>query len=587
MEITDLVNLIASNSRHRDYERVCKLASDYKAWVTGEGLDGMLQQFVKRESEDDFKQRLLLTAHIIPTIVNKARNVFTKGLRSNAINLYYSHEGPNKTESLSENLSEFYGMKDERHFLDQFSVDMTFTDPNGWLICETEGTDGDTYAKSYPFYVSSEDALNFDIDNGTLEWLFIRSALKINTKGKVIAGWRYTLYTGDRAIIAEQIDGELVNAYLHKEYQIYQVGENFYFKDQEGSVFVLIEPEAYNLTAPIAMRWGYLPDAMTMHRTFVSALEPARPYFKKALKAVSEFDLATTLHAFPQKVEYAPRCQAIGCNNGILADGNTCSACHGQGFQVTHTSAQDIIRMQIPRTADEAMSLTNLVAYVTLPIDVLTFQSTNVDKLTREAIKAIFNSDTFTQSEIQQTATEQVINLQAVYDTIYPFAVQYSELWSYIIWQTSEYMSISEGLIITKIVKQDFKLKTFDELMADLQAAKTAGADVTIINGLSDDIASVQYKDEPDKLQKHNTMQRFNPFIDKTENEKLSIVSTLPIDNDTRVLYTFYGQIFNDIDIERPEFYSLATAKQRDIIYEYVAKYKESVTATLTVDMTE
>jgi hypothetical protein len=587
MEITDLVNLIASNSRHQDYERVCKLASDYKAWVTGEGLDAMLEKIVKRESEEDFKQRLRLTAHIIPTAVNKARTVFTKGLRSNAINLYYSHSDTSKTESLSENLSEFYGMKDERRFLDQFSVDMTFTDPNGWLICETEGTDGDTYAKSYPFYVSSDDALDFKVDNGVLEWLFIRSALKINTKDRVIDGWRYTLYGNDRAIIAEQIDGEPILPYLNKEFQIYQVGENYYFKDNNESVFVVIEPEEYNLTAPIAMRWGYIPDALTMHRTYVSALEPAIPYFKKALKAVSELDLGTTLHAFPQKIEYAPRCQEIGCNCGTMPDGGSCPKCHGSGFQVTHTSAQDVIRLALPRTADEAMTLTNLVAYVTLPIEVLNFQNTYVKELTAEMQKAIFNSDTFTQSEIQQTATEQTINLQAVYDTIYPFAVQYSELWAYIVWQTAEYMSISDGLTITKIVKQDFKLKTFDELMADLKAAKDAGADVTIINGLSDDIASVQYKDEPDKLEKHNTMQRFNPFIDKTENEKLAIVSTLPMDNDTRVLYTFYGQIFNDIDIERPEFYSLATIKQREIIYEYVAKYKGSVTATPTVDMTE
>ena len=83
-------------------------------------------------------------------------------------------------------------------------------------------------------------------------------------------------------------------------------------------------------------------------------------------------------------------------------------------------------------------------------------------------------------------------------------------------------------------------------------------------------------------------MQKFNPFIDKTENEKMAIVSTLPVDNDIRVLYTFYGQIFNDIDIERPGFYTLASTKQRDIIYEYVKKYKDSVTATVNrPDFTE
>lgn len=587
MEVKDLVGLIAKQSRHKDYSRVCDLANDYKAWMTGIGLDKQLRQITKRESSEDFTQRVALTAHIIPAAVNKARAVFTKGLRSNAINLFYSHTDKAKTESLSKVLSEFYGMKNERAYLDQFSVDMTFTDPNGWLICETNGTDGEDYAKSYPFFVSSEDALDFDMDNGVLEWLFIRTQNEYDTKDGKERGWKYTLYGNERAIIAEQIDTDTIKISA-KEYQIVDVNGMMYFTDKDQNLFVISEPIPYNLTAPVAMRWGYIPDAATMHRTYVSVLEPARPYFKKALKAVSEFDLGTTLHAFPQKVEYAPRCTHDTCKDGCLADGSTCPACKGSGFQVTHTSAQDVIRLALPRDPAQAFSLTNLVAYVTLPIDVLTFQRDYVDKLTAEMQKAMFNSDTFTNAQVQQTATEQTINLQAIYDTIYPFAVQYSDLWAYIVWQAAEYMTISKGLTITKIVKQDFKLKTFDEVLSDLQAAKNAGADVTIINGLSDDIASIQYKDEPEKLQKHATMQKFDPFIDKTENEKMAIVTTLPVDNDIRVLYTFYGQIFNDIDIERPGFYTLASTKQRDIIYEYVKKYKDSVTATVNrPDFTE
>ena len=118
MEITDLVGLIAKQSRHKDYNRVCELAKDYKAWVTGIGLDEQLRQITKRESKEDFTQRVALTAHIIPSAVNKARAVFTKGLRSNAINLFYSHTDKAKTESLSEVLAEFYGMKNERAYLD-------------------------------------------------------------------------------------------------------------------------------------------------------------------------------------------------------------------------------------------------------------------------------------------------------------------------------------------------------------------------------------------------------------------------------------------------------------------------------------
>ena len=577
MEITDIIGLVVTGSTHPDYKRVCELAKDYRAWVTGIGLDDQLKQVVKRESNADFAARKALTFHIIPSAVSKAKAIFIKGLRSNAINLFYSHEDQSKTKDLSENLAEFYGMKDVRSYLDQFAPDMTFTDPNAWLICETAGTDGEEYAKSYPFIVPCEDALNFGMSNGVLQWLFIRSGIDISTKDGKKQGYKYTLYGNDRAIIAQQIVNEAITRQLHSENVPYEIEGIIYFRDKDGNTYMVIEPEPYNVTAPVALRWGYIPDTATMHRTFVSVLESARPYFQKALKAVSELDLGTTLHAFPQKIEYAPRCRHDTCRGGYLTDGNMCPVCKGTGIQVTHTSAQDVIQLDMPRNPEDMFQLTNLVAYVTLPIEVLNFQNTYVKELTAEMQKSIFNSDTFTNAQVQETATEQTIQLQSVYDTIYPFAVQYGDLWAYIVWQTAEYMSISDGLTITKIIKQDFKLKTFDEVLADLTAARNAGASVTIINGLSNDIASIQYKDEPEKLRKHETMQKFDPFINKSENEKMAVVMSLPLDNDIRVLYTFYGQIFNDIDIEHPEFYSLATSLQRKIIYEYVQTYKDAL----------
>lgn len=587
MEISDIIRLIVTGSRHPDYERVCKLATDYRAWVTGNGLDGMLKKIVKRESDDDFAMRKQLTAHIIPSAVNRAKLIYTKGLRSNAVNLFYSHIDEQKTKDLSANIAEFYGMKDVRAYLDQFCVDMMFTDPNAWLICETGGTDGEQYAKSYPYIVACEDALDFKLTNGVLEWLFVKASVVVQDGGKTKQVAKYTLYGNDRAIIAQQIIDETITRQLYRENTAIEVNGTIYFKDKDNNTYQLIEPLAYNVTAPVAYRWGYIYDTSTMHRTFVSALEAARPYIEKSLKAVSELDLAATLHAFPQKVEYAPRCQYDTCRDGRLSDGSDCPKCHGTGFEISHSSSQDVVRLALPRDPSTAFQLSNLITYVSLPIEILKFQNTYVHELAMEIQKSIFISDKYTIEQLLTTATAEKDNMQAIYDTLYPFAVQYSELWSYIIWQTAEYMKISEGLTITKIVKQDFKLKTFNEVMADLSAAKAAGVDVSIINGLSDDIAAIQYKDDPAALRKHEAMQRFNPFNDKSDNEKMAIVSSLPLDNDLRVLYTFYGQIFNDIDVDKPEFYSLSINMQRNIMAEYVAKYKTMVSSIAPPDFNE
>ena len=583
MQITaqDLAQL--ATTRHIDYLRTIELYNDYRSWVTGDGLDKQLEQIIKRESEEEFKQRVRLTAHIIPTAVSKARSVFNKGLRSNAISLYYSHNDTTKTEYLKNNLAEFYGMQSERQYLDQYITDSTFIDPNGWLIVETNGTDGTQYAKTYPFVVNAPDALNFQYTNGMLDWLLIQTNITYQTTDSAKAGVRYTLYGTDRAIIAEQLSNDSILKRMPRRNTLYEFDGVFYFQQNDTALFVIIEPEPYELTPPVAMRWGYIPDAMTGHRTYVSPLESARPYFKKSLKAVSEFDLATTMHAFPQRVQYAPKCQAPGCVNGLdQSTGAKCSVCDGKGFMSAHTSAQDVITLTMPRDVNEAFDLNNLVQYITLPIDVLQFQDAQVDKLVVEMQKSIFNSDVFTRSEVATTATEKTIELQAVYDTLYPFAKHYSELWQYIVSQTAEYMSIMDGLNIVAIVKQDFKLKTYDEILEDLTKAKTAGASMAIIEGLDADAANVLYKDTPDLVRKYAVMSYFDPFGGKTEQEKISISSTLPIDNDSRVLYMFFKPIFTDIEIDKGAdvFYNMAPAMQKKIINEYVIKYKATLVTT-------
>ena len=93
-------------------------------------------------------------------------------------------------------------------------------------------------------------------------------------------------------------------------------------------------------------------------------------------------------------------------------------------------------------------------------------------------------------------------------------------------------------------------------------------------------------------MKKYSVMAYFDPYRGKTEQERMNINSSLPMDNYSRVLYTFYGQIFTDIEIEigADVFYNSATRKQRDIIREYVERYTAMMTVPdidFTTDTTE
>ena len=65
--IPELVSIVTNKTKHQDYERVTKLATNYRAFVTGDGLDDMMRRFTMRETEAAFEQRQEITQHIIPS----------------------------------------------------------------------------------------------------------------------------------------------------------------------------------------------------------------------------------------------------------------------------------------------------------------------------------------------------------------------------------------------------------------------------------------------------------------------------------------------------------------------------------------
>ncbi len=561
MEIQDLIKI---NAKHADYVRVCELRDDYFAWTTGFGLDARLQRFVKRESEEEFNQRKRLTNQIVPSSVSRIKTAFQKAFQSNAISLSW---GGNKDKEFAELLSSFYGESDPAEYLQQRYIDKSFIDPNGWLVVEFAGTDGMEYAKPYPYEVTSAQAHDFKIVNGVLQYLYVRVPNMIVINKKIVEGNKFTLYTKDRAVIAIQVSPDDVPKVQYTPYIINEIDGLKYFSTSDKNVFYqLIEPEPYNLDTPFAMRWGYINDTVTDHRTLVSVLESARPYIEKSLKTVSELDINRTLHAFAQKFQYLPACREVGCVGGQnLTTGGVCTKCNGTGVDATHTSGMDIVTLTMPKMGEEAFQLTNLATYLTPPIEILNWLQTAVDKMVGEINKSVFNSDVFSRSEIVTTATEQTINLQAVYDTLYPFAKHYARLWRYIVEQSALITEID--VTVSAIVSEDFKLKTTEELYSELKTALDNGAGAATIEAIKWDIANVKFKDDPTALKKYEVMNYFEPFAGKSPQEIAGIIATLPTSDYHRTLYTFFNDIFRALEMQYGiEFYSWTYDKQKAAI---------------------
>lgn len=635
-----LLDTVSENLRHEDYKHVCDLADDYEVYVTGKGYENKLKRFNPRESEEMHKQRVVLTQITTPDIAGGCIKPMYKIGRTPAGKMI-TWKDPVKTEKNKKILEEvakmFYGEKSVDEYLTYRQVDLDSTDPNSFIVVEfrTEAGDGEvnpadknSKAIPYPFEVTSKEAVNYIYQNGILQWLVVENCIIIQTKkDKPKEGKKYILYLDNNSVVMTQIDKSMIEDWksentfttitsINDDEQPLQEKVIYFFETpgKKDKRFFKVEVFAHNIGFNPARRVGTIPDLTTRKRTCVPLIHQAKPYFEKSIKTISEFDLTNCLHVFPQKIQYSDPCPGyyqkedaragmsnealthtlIGCNKGYAPNGHTCQACHGSGYKY-HQSAQDLIQIRMPKDLTEMVSLENIIVYKYPPIELLDFQKKlGLYEYRYFAQKAVYNSEVFSKEDVT-TATEKIIDLESVYDTLKPFADSYSAMWRHIYKCIAELRDISEGMEIVHVFPNDFKMKPFSTLLDDLTKANTSGAPSHIKKALNRDITNKLYVDKPDEILRINTKEKYNPFAGKSENEINQIIANGLCTTYAKILYANFDQIFSDIEYETSQkeipnpsadkgsapvplnFYQMEEKMQRELIRAKVAEYQLAI----------
>jgi hypothetical protein len=246
-----------------------------------------------------------------------------------------------------------------------------------------------------------------------------------------------------------------------------------------------------------------------------------------------------------------------------MPDGSTCPKCKGSGYEV-HTSAQDAIYIALPRRGhqDEIFDLKTLVNYVYPPIDLVKFMDEYVEKLSVKAMQFVYNSQIYSRQQIAETATGEKIDIQAVYDTLYPLAKAMSRDWEFMVETLGDITGIAVTASFT--FDKDFKMKSLDEYYQDLVTLADSSAFVK--SSIEDDIARIVYADNPAALARHFTKKAFFPFPgDSPETIAMKMAQSY-VPQIYKTLYSTFGFIFDEIERETPGFYTLNRTKQWEII---------------------
>lgn len=588
-----LTDTVKNNIYHKHYKHVIEYANKLNILITGDNMRELLKKFSRREDDVQFNQRVELTNAITPAVSSSIMTPFYKvGRSNNVINKITFESSENYDEKISyvtEAEKYYNGDKSLHRYLETRLVELNFSDPNSFIVTEFDspeiGAQGELLSKvePRPFEVSSKNAINYFYKNNILQWLIVKSdSVYLNSKDEEIKGYNYTIYYPDIAIKFTQIDltSELIKVGQLISYDSEDGVEQYYRVDKHR--FFKVENFEYNAGHVPAVIVGYKPDLSTNGETKASPMHDALCYFMKSIKAVSEFDLTMALHAFPQKFQYVNRCMGfnnLGCNNGQTTDGATCTKCGGTGFAI-HSSAQDGVVMRIPKDKQDIIDLQQLVHYESPPIDLLNFQDEFIFQLKNEARQAVFNSEIFTKADVSKTATELSISMESVYDTLFPFAENFSKVYKDILYVIASFVDVKD-IVIEHRFPKDFKFKTTYDLLTELKVANESGAPGYVRTEISMDIAQQQYVDKPEELRRIEFKRMYYPFPDKSQTEIAFIISSDLTTKYNKILYANFDNIFLKLEKEAEEkgqyFYDYTSVVQQQLISNSVNKMIEEI----------
>jgi hypothetical protein len=325
-----------------------------------------------------------------------------------------------------------------------------------------------------------------------------------------------------------------------------------------------------------AKRIGYELDEYTMNETCVSPFHACIPRLEGAIKSMSERDLSTALHVFPQKLTRSVACPGMNidgkhapCMDGkvMTDDGERiCSTCGGHGEVPVQTTAQEALVIPIGEDNEDRVPLEEMVKYITPDLEVVKYLAESIREVEEQCVKDVFNSNVFS-IQAKKTATEVSVDYDAVYDTLQPFTAGYSRMYEFISTLVAEYTD-TELESVHHRFPSDLKLKSFSDLIAEYSGSKDAPASVR--ESLERQMIHKEYIDNPTQKNKLLIQLNFDPLAGYSSEELASASIHIP-DNDLFIHYN-KKRIWHEVEKRNPEAYALEPSALEELFSATVAE---------------
>ena len=569
----NLVKDIIQNAyRHKSYNRTVELAKEYKACITGDGIDDYLQRVKIREDEETFALRKDITVNITETLTSLVIDPQYKLPRSNSIErrLFYKDDDVEKLKAFTEIKNKFYeGNRSVEDYMSSSWIELNNLDPNTFIVLDWLTNTNKQRIQPYPVEYPSDQVYHFNKKNGVLEWICLhREEEGADPEMYLLYGKEFTVVFTKKRELDYKWKNNKADIIYYQEFPV----EDFHSpvavmknSDDYYDIYIL---KPHNLGYVPGLFAGYVTDLRT-RRTYVSPIHKGQPILKKIIKLNSEFDITLSKHAFQQKIQYGSPCPNCHGNGKTLA-GLVCKECQGTGNnpKEKHESGMDTLVIPRPRDANDLFDLSKLIHYVPADVRIPKFQYDTLQNEMRRHKEAVYNSNVFSTKEFTETAYSKNVDLQNVYDALWPMAQAYARAFNFIIGAIAKITDLDKNLIHNLSFRKDFKMKSLSDLYQDLSTVGTSNADEFVKKDIENDIAQIMYEDDERALKKYYTMRHFFPFNGKTKDEIKQIITSPRLCTErVKVLYANYSYIFDELELEfgkkGVDFYYMSIDKQK------------------------
>ena len=548
---------IVNGKRHKLYSETCKSYNQMLIFSDGADAGELLRERRPSESDEILKYREKIYICITESTINKVIMSLNKIRKSSDWNIRYD------TSKVSPKINEDETLQ---HY------------------CEY----------NYPFYSSVTNWLfniclkNYLIDSNALCVVipldvFIAENEILKPFGLIFNSDNILHYKQDEFAIVMSTDQATYN-YKGVEYnngKIYYAIDTVRIQkwvqnDPSGNIVMEYEYNHNFGKLPAFKLKGIFKRAYDTDILYQSKISTMIPHLKEAVREYSDLQAGVVNHLHPTMWAYANEECKDCLGTGKVKSGTrsiTCSKCKGEGNKIVNPYSMIMVKPPIPGQANVP---TPPAGEIPKQIDIIKLQNERVNDHIYKSLASI-NMEFLAEVPLSQSGVAKEVDKDELNNFVHSVAEDLISILDNLYYFINLYRNkirigndkeLMEQLPVISVPERcDIISGTY--LLDELQRAKTAGLNASIIKNMEIEYANKKFNYDPQVKDSMELVYRLDPFPAISQDDKMAMLMNKGITTVDYIISCNISQFVNRALMENKNFSSLTYSKQMEVLKSY------------------